>query len=273
MPELKSYICPNCGANTTNSQNCEYCGSLLVRFVEKGIDFSHTSYTNNDAVFPGLIGELKRNLKLQNENPDELVSTDLFRQESNGDWNSINIMKGLIWNDGSQSPEFNGCENGLCIVVVFGTYTDVSSYKDYNEKINTQLARFRHLDSFPLFTPHNCTYTDGEGKSRYAREFAINFGQDVEGSARLVSEILVKVMGWSPSDPFDMFTNVGIEDIDQAREEWIEAHSFEDVSDEDSDDHSSNEDEKDEFDIPRYWYLIAVIAGILLIIIKHLFFS
>ena len=38
--ELKTYVCPNCGANTTNAQNCEYCGSLLVRFVEKGISLS-----------------------------------------------------------------------------------------------------------------------------------------------------------------------------------------------------------------------------------------
>ena len=65
MSELKTFVCPNCGANTTNAQNCEYCGSLLVRFVEKGIDLSHTTYLNNDAVFPGLITQLKYNLKLQ----------------------------------------------------------------------------------------------------------------------------------------------------------------------------------------------------------------
>ena len=76
--ELKSYVCPNCGANTTNTQNCEYCGSLLVRFVEKGIDLSHTSYLNNNAVFPGLVEELKRNLELQSENPKDWVATDLL---------------------------------------------------------------------------------------------------------------------------------------------------------------------------------------------------
>ena len=32
--------CPNCGASSTNHTNCEYCGSLLVRFVDKGIDLS-----------------------------------------------------------------------------------------------------------------------------------------------------------------------------------------------------------------------------------------
>lgn len=32
--EIKTIVCPNCGANTTNHQNCEYCGSMLVRCYE-----------------------------------------------------------------------------------------------------------------------------------------------------------------------------------------------------------------------------------------------
>ena len=32
--EIKTILCPNCGANTTNHQNCEYCGSMLVRCYE-----------------------------------------------------------------------------------------------------------------------------------------------------------------------------------------------------------------------------------------------
>lgn len=37
--EIKTIVCPNCGANTTNHQNCEYCGSMLVRCYEMmGID-------------------------------------------------------------------------------------------------------------------------------------------------------------------------------------------------------------------------------------------
>ena len=43
--------CPNCGASSTNHTNCEYCGSLLVRFVDKGIDLSTTSYLTNDKVY------------------------------------------------------------------------------------------------------------------------------------------------------------------------------------------------------------------------------
>lgn len=224
--ELKTYVCPNCGANTTNAQNCEYCGSLLVRFVEKGIDLSHTSYLNNNAVFPGLVEELKRNLKLQSENPKDAVATDLNKYFDNR-WECLCIMRGLRWEDGTVSPEFDGSKKGLCIGLSFTTYMDVANNKEFNDEMDAQLARFRQLDSFSLFTAHNCTYKDGYGCSRYAREYAINFGEDAEGAARLVSEILIKVNGWSPTEPYDMFTNVGNNNINRAREAWNAAHGSE----------------------------------------------
>ena len=224
--ELKTYVCPNCGANTTNAQNCEYCGSLLVRFVEKGIDLSHTSYLNNDAVFPGLVEELKRNLKLQEETPGVAVSTDLFKETETG-FDSLCIMSGLMWEDGIVSPQFKqGTKKRLCIIISFDPYTDVSLDKEFNDEVNAQLAKFRQLDSFPLFTAHNCTYTDFAGQSRYGREYAINFGEDAEGAVRLVSEILIKVKGWSPTDQYDMYTNIGVDNIDRAREAWKVAHGF-----------------------------------------------
>ncbi len=225
--ELKTYVCPNCGANTTNVQNCEYCGSLLVRFVEKGIDLSHTSYLNNDAVFPGLVEELKRNLKLQSENPNEPVSTGLLKMTEGGDVKAICIQNGLLWEDGTYSPEFVG-KRQLCVIVEFSTYIgiDLPNIKDYNKERDAELARFRQLDSFPLFTAHNCTYEDEDGLSRYGREYAISFGEDAEGAARLVSEILYKVKDWSPNDPYDIQTNVG-DDIARERDAWMAAHGSE----------------------------------------------
>ena len=231
MTELKSYVCPNCGANTTNAQNCEYCGSLLVRFVEKGIDLSHTSYTNNSGVFPGLIEELKRNLKLQEENPRDPVSTDLLRMTEKV-FDSINILCGFMWSDNTEATELDSTGRQLCICLGFDTYTDVSSpeCKEFNEEQDAQLAKFRQLESFPIFTAHNSVYTDDYGISKYGREYAINFGEDAEGAARLVSEILIKVMGWSPTDPYDMFTNVGVDNIARARDAWKVAHGFAEAS-------------------------------------------
>lgn len=229
MAELKSYVCPNCGANTTNAQNCEYCGSLLVRFVEKGIDLSHTSYLNDNAVFPGLVEELKRNLKLQSENPKVVVATDLNKMFDNR-YDFLIIVNSLYWQDGTVSPEFDGSKKGLCIGLSFTTYMDVANNKEFNDEMDAQLARFRQLDSFSLFTAHNCTFKDGYGRSRYGRSYAINFGEDAEGAARLVSEILIKVRGWSPTEPYDMYTNVGDNNINRARDEWDAAHGLGTVS-------------------------------------------
>ncbi len=229
--EIKSYVCPNCGANTTNAQNCEYCGSLLVRFVERGIDLSHTSYTNNSGVFPGLIEELNRNLKLQEENPGVAVGTDLLKMVNTDYTSSINIMSGLEWQDDTVSPEFDGSDKKqLCIALNFDTYTDVSepAKKEVNQRMDAELAKFRQLDSFPLFTAHNCSYTNDDG-SHYGREYAINFGEDAEGAARLISEILIKVRGWSPTDTYDMFTNVGY-NVERARNAWYEAHGLVDTN-------------------------------------------
>lgn len=230
--EIKSYVCPNCGANTTNAQNCEYCGSLLVRFVERGIDLSHTNYTNNSGVFPGLIEELNRNLKLQEENPGVSVATDLLKMVNTDESSSVSIMSSLKWRDDTESPEFDGSDKKqLCITLGFGTYTDVSEprVKKFNQGQDAKLAKFRQLDSFPLFTPHSCAFVDEDGFSRYEREYAINFGEDAEGAARLVSEILIKVKGWSPTDTYDMFTNVG-DNVERARNAWNEAHGLVDTN-------------------------------------------
>ena len=232
--ELKTYVCPNCGANTTNAENCEYCGSLLVRFVEKGIDLSHTTYTSNDAVIAGLIPELKRNLQLQKDNPlGTVIATDIFKLNDDRSQNSITILSSgckMFWADGTTAP-FPTDKRGFRIAVDFSTYADVNSQREFNSKQDAELARFQQLDSFPLFTPHQGAYTDFQGQARYGREYAIDFGEDVEGAARLISEILIKVMGYSQDTVFDMFTNVGNDNIQRARNGWFAAHGFKANSD------------------------------------------
>ena len=55
--EEKTLRCPNCGANATNHDNCEYCGSLLVRLVDNGIDVD--AYLSGHKALPGLSKALK----------------------------------------------------------------------------------------------------------------------------------------------------------------------------------------------------------------------
>ena len=237
--ELKVLKCPNCGANTTNAQNCEYCGSLLVRFVDKGIDLSKTSYTNDSATLPGLTAELKRNLQLQEKNPGESVVTDLCTKKADtGDSEFIGVLRSgkCAWSD-DQGMNISDSKNGLIVSLNFSTFIDNDDWqKQYNKRVEKQLQAFKKLDSFPLFTSHICA-----DEERYDREYAIDFGNDAEGAARLISEILQKVYGWTMGTNFDMYTEVG-DDIDKARESWDRAHGF--AVDEDEDD-SEEYDEGD----------------------------
>lgn len=219
--ELKVLKCPNCGANTTNAQNCEYCGSLLVRFVDKGINLAKTSYTNNDQVIPGLVEELNRNLQLQRENPNEWVATDIHFYISADDTKDyISILPTnhpSYWLDNTDMQLNNGIE-GFLICLDFREWTgNVKAY--YNQKVNNRLRRFKELDSFPLFTCHMSS-----NEEQYGPEYAINFGADAEGAARLISEIWYKVFRRSVNNNVDFLTNVGVDNVNRARLQWDNAH-------------------------------------------------
>lgn len=87
--------CPNCGAAATNHKNCEYCNSLLVRFVEKGIEIDQSRYGKDAWVFPGLnemLETLSIKYKIFNGGDTFLIIADEIPLQ--GDF-SISIMKDL----------------------------------------------------------------------------------------------------------------------------------------------------------------------------------
>lgn len=227
--EIKTYTCPNCGAQITNTRNCEYCGSLLVRFAVHGIDVTKTEYMKDDYVFPGLKEELEKNLKLRKEHPGMNVATDIHKKFSDGHMLGISILNcnKTAWLDGTLI-DLESSESGLRIDIDFCKYVnDSSAYKEFNDRMDSELSKFKKLDSFPLFTSHyNQNYITSDGDEKYGYEYAIDFGEDAEGAARLVSEFLTKVKGVSVEGNVDIFTNVGNNDINTARNNWYKNHGF-----------------------------------------------
>ena len=224
--EIKTYTCPNCGAQITNTRNCEYCGSLLVRFAVHGIDVTKTEYMNDDYVFPGLKEELEKNLKLRKEHPSMSVATDIYKKNSDGTMFCMGILNcnNTYWQDDTLN-DLESSESGLRIDLNFCKFND-SSCKEANDRNDSELSKFKKLDSFPLFTSHyNQNHINSTGAECYGYEYAIDFGEDAEGAARLVSEILTKVYGVSVEENVDMFTNVG-NDIATARNNWYKNHGF-----------------------------------------------
>jgi hypothetical protein len=166
--------CPNCGANITNTQNCEFCGSLLIRLQQQGIDIEQAGYKDDSKIFKGLINALKRNLDLQKAaNYESLILTLIL---------GINVditvnEKALTRDCEPFFPDKEGDGKGhLMIGFVF--------YDDDND----ELQKIKNLDIYELFTSNISFVADIK-----AYEYAIDFGLDAEGAARLISKVLHEV--------------------------------------------------------------------------------
>lgn len=228
--EERTLRCPNCGANATNHDNCEYCGSLLVRFVDRGIDLSQTSYQDNGEVFPGLIKELKQNLALQRQG-DEGVATDIYRApgKGTGDGYLACVLRTgkSMWHD-KQDIRLSNSDKGLVIVWDFSPLVDTSDSEaiESNKLIEARLERFKKLPSFELFTSHFCYITDSDGNKRKGRQYAIDFGEDAEGAARLLSEILIKVEEVPLDEDIEFYTNYGVKAVNKSRKDVDAARGY-----------------------------------------------
>ena len=203
-----------------------------MQFAVHGIDVTKTGYMNDDYVFPGLKEELEKNLKLQTEHPYSAVATEVFWEFWDGGVNPFSIERsGSLAGWADNTPiELESCDNGLRIALDF-CKCNGSSYacKRFNDHQDSELSKFKELDSFPLLTSHYChSINAGDETERYGYQYAIDFGEDVEGAARLVSEILTKVYGVSLEENFYICTNVGYSNINLARNNWEKNHRYAD---------------------------------------------
>lgn len=165
-----------------------------------------TEYMNDDYVFPGLKEELEKNLKLQKEHPGMPVATDIFKEFSDGTMECMCILNSdnTVWSDNTP-VDLESSESGLRIALDFCKFNDSSAHKEFNDRMDSKLSKFKKLDSFPLFTSHYChSINPVDETERYGYQYALDFGEDVEGAARLVSEILTKVYGVSLESNFYM---------------------------------------------------------------------
>ena len=220
MQEIK---CPNCGAPAKNHKNCEFCGSLLVRFANKGIDLTNTTYLNNDAVLPGLIKELEKNLELQTK--DKAVCTDIYYEK--GGSAELTSSCCIITSSGLMSTNgdlvFPNAEiPSLGVSFRFQIYNpELESKYPFLKCERDWKESFEKLTSISLFDLKvTRTREEGGGPEYMAYEYAIDFGQDAEGAARLISEIHNKVFGCELHKPLIYSTNTGKE-IDETRNKMM----------------------------------------------------
>jgi len=176
----KTITCPNCGANPSNMMNCEYCGSMLIRFAENNITVDDTKYGKTARIIPGLMDALQTNLSLQEAGLDESISvTEITCQGFT--YQIVPTSEATFGMKMNNPFESQGCE--LTFRLPFATRSF-----DANAAANARLrlALFKEMDCFILFKQINAP--DGE-------YFFINFGADYETAARMLTSIIYELTG------------------------------------------------------------------------------
>lgn len=78
--QVSTIVCPNCGASTTNGHNCDFCGSLLVRFVAENKEVDTITFGENAKEMEGLKDALKQNLSLPEKSRISMWPADVSQE-------------------------------------------------------------------------------------------------------------------------------------------------------------------------------------------------
>lgn len=177
--EVKTVICPNCGARTHNLHNCDFCGSLLVRYTDNGQVVDETVFGNNVNVIPGLIEELKNNLSLQEIRGDNQIVVTTIRDNTYNTW--VQVIESDKCNYGTTAPvsPFPSAPlPSVALRLVFEIRSDDPNEAAFERQ---RLASFKQASYFFMFTPQN--HITGV-------YYYLDFGFDAENAAKILTSIL-----------------------------------------------------------------------------------
>ena len=217
--QTKTVVCPNCGAAATNLKNCEYCGSLLVRFIDNNILLDESKYGHKAVVFNGLKEALMRNLEEQERTYGRNhIHTNISQTFSGVELDVTNpiaqteVQFPNVYFEGAKStlkvtPTYQNLtdEQSLVICIRFYEITDVSEmffvqdpngeFAAFNEHNSMLHNQFKKLDIYKLFTLQTdtlviCNYFGLGLKCGNVSQYYLDFGQDVEGAADIITQFL-----------------------------------------------------------------------------------
>jgi len=174
MENLVALTCPNCGAATTNHRNCEYCNSLLVRFVDKKIEINQLHYGNEAKTFEGMEQVLEAQYNRMIEGRE-----DIYCSIINGFNGEYIIGTASTHNLSIITTNYDYRSNGIAVYYTIGEDTERDN-------------KFSKMDFFPLFTPT-------ENREHYW----INFGKDFENASKILYRLIVELFDISPNIPLE----------------------------------------------------------------------
>lgn len=177
METVSTIVCPNCGANPTNHHNCEYCGSMLIRFVDKNLELDINKYGKEAKVsIPGLEESLKSNLLIQRHPIEGNISITQVINNDNNEVFQIFPTKEAMFGINKPNP-YSG-EIGIVLRIPFMTR---SSNNKISQEAQIRLESFRMLDCFSLFD--KLSVADGD-------YYLLECGEDSVTASRILSNVL-----------------------------------------------------------------------------------
>lgn len=210
--QVSAIVCPNCGANTTNRKNCEYCGSMLVRFVDKNIAIDQDVLGKDALSFSSVAVNLKKNLELQNE----LSSTDVVLTEIRSDGKAMYRINGA-GNLNLGAPDIWIYGGNLTSETKYPVFPGVAGYRLAEANIpssseprlllcltcppfNSEEEKFRKSCYSALFSSVDLpAYRFDNGKIVKEKDsfYYLDMGQDYESAAKIVTDFYKKIYGQS----------------------------------------------------------------------------
>lgn len=202
VPSLQTpIVCPNCGALTTNQLNCEYCGSLTVRFTADKAAIAKSYCSSESFIYPTLEKALEINSLLQLSHAN--VVTDIYFYDKDNKWGSIAVIKANVIGDNNKRYFPDEVDGHLAIACSFDFRLKTSWCDEKKER--ERICKFESLPSLSLFTRQSYMMDEGYydeetdqfvDTTEYRRQcFYIDFGCDYRGTAVIISEILTEVYG------------------------------------------------------------------------------
>ena len=242
--QVKTAVCPNCGANATNLHNCEYCGSMLVRCYD-AINTDANCKENNEKEVLKLFGKSAyTHVGLCKRVKNIINLSQKYQTEITGD----------VYVLAADPAPFLNWQNNITVIsnATSNTLKLVIKFKMSRESQNKRYLQFEESPFSKLFT------IEQKGSTMHC---SMEIDKNEETAAKFTKYIVENIFEWTHND-FEccIYGNVG-----GSKKEFVSKRVINELK--------RLESNKEKDIRKRKTYIITLFAGILLICIGAFFVS
>lgn len=208
---METIECPCCGGLTTNFLNCDYCGSYLVRFSKRNLEYDNTQLGKDAKVILGIQEELQANIdeQINTHTQNHICSktkAGTFEIEIRNPRSIGDFVKNTFGDSiHSVNPKNPFDENEIAIILVVRVFEFSNSYlkglssEEKLQQLNEKQKRdwLKHTGLLDLCAISEDPLSSIDGSKGVCHSYYLNFGQDIVGATRAISSF---IFGISPAN-------------------------------------------------------------------------